>query len=809
MPKHGSSNISGPSAQAAQVFQLPPVADEETLRRLLPDSAASPETMENRERFLAGLLAKKTRVLLEPAPVPYTDAIIAAILKQWPKSRETGPAKPNGPDPDTGAAASAKPNGPDPDNGAGIAEIDLDTAEEEERNPIFAGLLRQAKELQENDDAGRQDLMYRASKAVAKGKLSEFQAQILLKAIRKSTGFDLPTLKAAWKKLLKKAREEEEEEAAAKAAAAGPSGAGAGAGAGAGTSSAGAGGASSSFWLDGTGLWQFRDREWKQVSQAFEMLGKARSSEDEDWGRVIKFANADNRIRKEFIPAAMLHDDPNAVVSRLASIGMDIEGQVWARQAFAQYLLSVQLDERVTLARRVGWIEIGGERAFVLPNEIIGVAFSEEVILAQDVGAPYAQRGTLDQWRDAIARPAGDHLMARLVISTSLSGPLLYLGGFESGIIHLKGDSSIGKTTLLRVAASSWGSGADNCFVRIWRSTDNALEATLASANDTLLPLDEIAQVDTRVIGAVVYMITGQTGKARMRRDATVRPSHQWRTLVLSCGEKPFAVLLAEGHGKRAHAGQLVRALDIPAKRTKNSAFDLPTPDFDLKAFVEEMKCAASGFYGTAGPAFVRMLIDAKIDGDTVRSAVNAFAAKALEGVKDDSGQAHRAAQRFGIIATAGELAIKFGLLPWPEGQLIEDAHILFKAWLRGRGGAEPAEIGQMISAARYFIEAHGESRFDLVEPVDPDRKPVNNRAGFRLGEGDGRRWLVLPEVWKNEVCAGFDSIDMARVLADRGMLEPGEGNHLAQNVRLPSMPGKPSSKPQRLYIITPAIFES
>ena len=358
----------------------------------------------------------------------------------------------------------------------------------------------------------------------------------------------------------------------------------------------------------------------------------------EEWGEVIKFANKDKLVRKEIVTAALLYDDPNAVISRLGSLGMWISGVLSERRALIEYLLlEFETDKRATVVRRIGWFEIGAERVFVLPDEIIGVALSEQIILEQDVGAPYARRGTVEEWRNAIAKPAGDHLMARFVISTGLSGTLLYLGGFESGITHLKGDSSIGKTTLLKMAASTWGSGADNGFVRSGRSTDNALEATLSSSNDTLLPLDEIGQVDVRVIGQIVYMVASNVGKQRMRRDATVRSSHQWRTLVLSSGEKPIAILLAEGHSKRAHAGQLVRAIDVPAKRTRTapSTDRIPTFEF-LEAFVEDMKRAASTYYGTAGPEFVRLLVNAKIGADDVRSLVDTFTVKALESVKDD-----------------------------------------------------------------------------------------------------------------------------------------------------------------------------
>ena len=59
----------------------------------------------------------------------------------------------------------------------------------------------------------------------------------------------------------------------------------------------------------------------------------------------------------------------------------------------------------------------------------------------------------------------------------------------------------MGKTTCLRMAASVWGSGADGGDVRTWRSTANGIEATLAGANDTCLPLDEVGQADGRELG--------------------------------------------------------------------------------------------------------------------------------------------------------------------------------------------------------------------------------------------------------------------------------------------------------------------
>jgi hypothetical protein len=285
------------------------------------------------------------------------------------------------------------------------------------------------------------------------------------------------------------------EAAEATAASAGPGGA-AGAGSGGAYWSNVGGGALGNFVLDATGLYRLDGKRWERIAQGFETLGLARDAGSTTWGKVIKFANQDKLVCQEIVTSTMLHNDLKGVIGQLADLGMFITGKPDGRLAFAEFLLlEEETDKRATVTSSTGWIEIGGQRVFVLPNEVIGAAINEDVVLAKGVGVPYAQRGMLDQWRDAIATPAGDHLIPRFTIATSLSGPLLDLGGFESGIVHFHGPSSKGKTTMLRVAGSAWGSGADNGFVRRWRTTDNALESTLASANDTLLPLDELVQV--------------------------------------------------------------------------------------------------------------------------------------------------------------------------------------------------------------------------------------------------------------------------------------------------------------------------
>jgi len=558
-----------------------------------------------------------------------------------------------------------------------------------------------------------------------------------------------------------------------------------------------------------TGLWaKGKNNKWNRIAQPFEILGCARDVADAvgrtgDWGKLIRFKNSDGVDVEQIVPLSSLHGDAGALVSSLAHWGMDITCTPTARRLFAEFLASVDVKDRVTIVRHSGWLDVGGSRAFALPSEIINGAGHERVMLAKDVAGPYRQSGTLEDWKDSVGLLAADHRLLRFAIATALAGTLLHLSGFESGCFHLHGKSSEGKTTCLRMAASVWGSGANNGYVRTWRATANGLEATFAGACDTCLPLDEVGQVEGRELGQALYMATGGVGKQRMRRDATLGPSRMWRLTVLSSGERPIESKLNEDakHGAHAHAGQLVRAVDIPVRGVHGVFDEFEVDDVDPAAFADKCKTATSTYFGTAGPEFVRRLIAENAPAEDVRQRVEAFVRSALRDVKDRHGQTARVAQRFGLVYAAGELGVQLGILPWEQSDLLNDATALFEAWLEERGGAAPYEAQQAVAQVRQYIEMHGDSRFDDITTSDPDRKPVVNRAGFRRGHGADRRWLIPPEVWRSEICAGLNPRETAKTLAGLHMLEMDSEGKLSRSETV-------NGKKQRVYVLTPAIFE-
>jgi putative DNA primase/helicase len=297
-------------------------------------------------------------------------------------------------------------------------------------------------------------------------------------------------------------------------------------------------------------------------------------------------------------------------------------------------------------------------------------------------------------------------------------------------------------------------------------------------------------------LATAIYALANGIGKARAQRDGSLRESRTWRVQTISSGELPINTKLIEECGRKPRAGQLVRMLDIPASR-RFGVFDLAGPDGDGASLAKACQVAAASAYGTAGSEFVRRLIAEQVSGEAVRAMFIKFVSDHSPHGAD--GQVVRVAQRLGIIGAAGELATRFGLTPWNIDESFAAAAWALEQWIEMRGGTEPAEVRQGIAQVRHFIEVHGDSRFDsLDEPHD--LRPVHNRAGWRKGAGEYRRWLIPPEVWRIEVCAGLDSKSVARELAKHGMLERGNDGNLKVE--------KIAGTSKRVYVVTPGIFD-
>jgi putative DNA primase/helicase len=221
------------------------------------------------------------------------------------------------------------------------------------------------------------------------------------------------------------------------------------------------------------------------------------------------------------------------------------------------------------------------------------------------------------------------------------------------------------------------------------------------------------------------------------------------------------------------------------------------------------LKHAVADHHGHAGRAFVALLADTDLQPkliERLKAMIKSFVDTYVP--VDATGQVGRVARRFGLVAAAGELCIELGILPWPEGEAIHACRKCLEAWIELRGGVGCHEAEQAIAKVKRFIELNGESRFTPMDERSESHdsnafSKTNQRAGFRQKADEGRtEFFILPETYRNEICAGLNPAYVTGLLVERGFLGIDSKGNPQVEKRLPGI-GK-----KRVYHLTANFME-
>jgi len=544
------------------------------------------------------------------------------------------------------------------------------------------------------------------------------------------------------------------------------------------------------------------EANWIQIADRLEVVAATRNERREDWGRMLRFYDQDGQEKTLAVPMDRFAGDASEVRAMLLNRGLRIFPDRRSRDLVNMYIQVCRPQRTVQCVNRIGWtVSDSGIHCFVFPDGTIGC--NDVILQSQEIlEHPYRTSGTLAEWQDHIAKPAAGNSRLSFAICAAFAAPMLPLLHVEGGGFHFTGTSSLGKTTLLRAAGSVFGGGSHG-YIRPWRATDNGIEAIAALHNHALLCLDEIGQVDGRHIGNIAYMLANGSGKSRADRNGGGRRSAKWCTLFISTGEQSLSDKIAEDTGGGSKAGQEIRVLDIPADAGAGFGCYEDLHSFSGGAELSEhLNEASQKYYGTAIRTLIQHLADnASFESrqalkDTFGKARN----RLLLGLNDTNGQIDRAITRFAVAATAGETAIRIGILPWEKGEAFEAARICFAAWLSNRGGTRLAEEIAVVHQVQHHLQAYGESRFIDMDSLSPYRP--QQRLGYRKVEDDGVHYLALPRMMEQEICKGLARLQAVRILAKLGFLKTSEKKRFTMKERLPDQ-----KVAQRVYHILPAIM--
>lgn len=108
--------------------------------------------------------------------------------------------------------------------------------------------------------------------------------------------------------------------------------------------------------------------EWKWFCSLLEVVAETRSTDSEDWGRLLCVTDRDTRTKEWSMPMRLLAGDGTAYREHLLSLGLIMAPGRFARDALHEYISTARPELKARCVNRLGW----GGRAFVLPRQTFG-----------------------------------------------------------------------------------------------------------------------------------------------------------------------------------------------------------------------------------------------------------------------------------------------------------------------------------------------------------------------------------------------------------------------------------------------------
>jgi hypothetical protein len=422
--------------------------------------------------------------------------------------------------------------------------------------------------------------------------------------------------------------------------------------------------------------------------------------------------------------------------------------------------------DRAYCLGKTGWHTFQGERVFVLDQPLF--ADERERPLALDtrgdrrkVFAALAPRGdSLQAHIDALRRAWEADPICAAMIAGALAAPLLEPLGVPNFAIHLPGDSSRGKTSQLKCAASVFGDPHNEAWCASWNTTAVAAELRAQQLTDLPQCYDEVgAASDPSSTERMLYSLINGGGKARGRADLSLRETPTWRTVVLSTGEKPLA-------DHNTMTGAQIRVIQLPVAGFGNLT----------AAEVDAVREACAAHAGMFGRRWIETLLEVD-DWAPFRESYRTITATFRKSAPDPL--QGRVAGYFATLVIAEIMAHELGL---------------------GAPGGATMRALYLQTDARESVRPLGERALDLVrdwsvsEPdafpelslsTSGDEEPKRNNGKTRYGFRRGDDLLFIPRSLRHFLDSHrLSPAEVLREWRNRGWLQC-ESGHYDKSVRI------------------------
>ncbi len=221
------------------------------------------------------------------------------------------------------------------------------------------------------------------------------------------------------------------------------------------------------------------------VCSPLAVVATGKDADDGERTQIVEFTNDEGRTRRINVPLRGLVTEPQSILGELVANGLIINSREKSR--LIDYLIYSKPEKRLTLVYKTGW----QGKSFVMPDKIISAANADNAdFLLHGTHSKIKKlkaQGTAQEWRENIARYCVGNSRLIFAVSCAFASVLLPLSNQLGGGFHLRGESSTGKSSALKVAGSVLGCSGENGFNETWRGTQNGIEAVAAYHNHLLM----------------------------------------------------------------------------------------------------------------------------------------------------------------------------------------------------------------------------------------------------------------------------------------------------------------------------------
>jgi hypothetical protein len=353
-------------------------------------------------------------------------------------------------------------------------------------------------------------------------------------------------------------------------------------------------------------------------------------------------------------------------------------------------------------------------------------------------------------------------------IYASAVAPILEILKLPGFVVDFSGDTSGGKTTALRLAASVWGKPSESYPTAMysWDATKVWIERVTGYLHNLPLILDETKRVrHPKMIRDVIYDFCQGQGRGRGNPDGT-RRIDSWRTVLISSGEGAATSF-------RQDAGTRARVLSLKGK-------PLGADPVVGGRISEDLQVALATNYGHLGRRLVEYLVANSNNHEQIRSvfktARDSYASIARNAV------ARRHAAHLAALDVAASILHQIGL---PRPTVDPFAELVESAATAGADADRPLAAMQDLVSWCAANQVRFWGRHELTS-VGAARVPYDGWAGC-WGGGDDWDYIAVTGQTLRSVLKelGHHPDEVITRWNERAWLYRGNGRNRSRVVRI------------------------